>query len=763
MVKRLVSMALMSAVLIAGMVSAAHAVLQRVGPVNNAASVGGYPAWYQDTTGLALEFCDPKNQAEVDGGWCLLLTADVAVPEVFPTNFFDEHFWYSTGAVFPASPVGLLWEAAVEAAFATAVQPGDQITFSRIRMRLDPVPVTGTYRFIHPYGEEVVDADGGDRIFITDDVGINCPPGGPFNCALESRLGPYLLPSNTPGGAELPPVSGPVPGKLYIADPAREGPVTGSPLGPTRNFVRVEGPAGSNLDGQGNNFIETTNFTLVGRIFQGAIPSALTIDRASYAAAAGTGNKVDVFATAFPATQARLPAGTAPAVITPQLLFYEAACGVNAAGDLIAPPAGTASHTMASPGLMIPSQAAPDSIYWGQSQPPLIPLAVCVEHQNAVNAQGQIVPVFFHANVTDQVFITAANYDPANGGSLSVIASSSDEINTPTLTLGGFGDLVNGQFILAPLTAPPAKVRVLSSFGGSNEFQVTTAVGAPGGGGLVAASDAVTIAEDAAPTPIGVLANDTLPAGTPVLNIISLPGLGTAVVNGAAIDYTPNANANGTDGFTYSVTVGAASSNIAAVTITITPVNDPPVAANDGFVAIAGVQTQLNVLANDTDADGQADLVAAVNVTQPIPAGATVTVVNGLPLFTATAAGTFTFTYQARDAAGVTSANTATVTVTVAGAETVTIQVAEFRTTNREWRVSGVVTPTTSGTVTIRYANGPNADLVIGTAAIGAGGAWSFRETGVTGLRDPRTGQASQIRATGPAGGSATGTFLLRR
>jgi hypothetical protein len=761
--KRFAGMAVMSAVLIAGMVSAAHAVLQRVGPVSNLPPIGGYPAWYQDTTGLTLEFCDPKNAAEVAGGWCLLLPDNVpAPPEVFPNEFFDEHFWYSAGAVFPASPVGLLWEAAVEAAFATAVQPGDQITFSRIRMRLDPVPVTGTYTFIHPYGEEIIEATQGGRIFITDDVGINCPPGGPFNCALESRLGPFLLPSATPGGPEQPAVAGP--SGLYIADPAREGPVTGSPLGPTRNFVRIEGPAGSNLDGAGNNFIQTTNFTLVGRIFTGAIPSALFIDRASYAAG-GAGNKVDVFATAFPAMQGRLPAGLAPTVVTPQIQFYDAACGVNPAGDLIAPP-GT-PHPMSSPGLMNPPQAAPDSIYWGQSQPAAIPLAVCVEHQNSVNAGGQIVPVFFEANVTDQVFITEASYNPAGGGSLSVLATSSDEVTPPTLTVGGLGDLVNGQFLLSPLVAPPAKVRVLSSFGGSNEFQVTTGTGTPGGPTIpVAGNDTATIQEDAPVTPISVLANDTLngvPIAGGVVTIVSPPGLGTAAVNGTAINYTPNPNANGTDGFTYTVTVvGGATSNIAAVTITITPVNDTPVAANDSFTVIAGVQTQLNVLANDTDADGQADLVAVANVTQPTPAGATVTVVNGLPLFTG-AAGSYTFTYQAQDAAGTTSTNTATVTVTVAGAETVTIQLAEFRTTNREWRVSGVVTPTANGTVTIRYANGPNANLEIGTAAIGAGGAWSFRQSGVTGLRDPRTGQASQIRATGPAGGTTTATIQIRR
>jgi hypothetical protein len=788
-VKQVVGIAVALAVFLAGAVPAAHAALARVGPVSNAPSIGGFPAWYQDTTGLALEFCDPKNASEVEGGWCLLLPPDVPVtPEVFPTSFFDEHFWFAAGAGMDTPGGGrALLVLAVEAAFATAVQPGDQVAFSRIRVVLNPVPVTGQYRIIHPYGEEIIDAVAGERIFITDDIGITCAP-GTFDCALQSRLGPYLLPSATPGGAEMPPLTalnptpdtdpahfggvfGPTPypgtGKAYIADPARIGPVTGSPLG--QNLFRIEGPAGSNLDGAGNNFIQTTDFSLMGRVFQGAIPSQVTVDRASYSRPLAGTLKVDVFASAFPAMQARLPAGPAPAVITPQLQFYDAACGVDLAGGLIAP-AGTA-HQMASPGLMVPPQPAPPSIYWGQSQPALIPPAVCVEHQNSVNANNQIVPVFFQANVTDQVFITAANYDPTNSGSLSVSASSSDEVAPPTLTAGELGDLTGGQFVLAPLAAPPARVRVFSSYGGSNEFQVTTGVGAAGGGNIpVAANDTATVLEDGPATSINILANDTLnggaiPAGA-TITIVTAPLLGTATVNGAAIDYTPNPNANGTDGFTYRVTVAGQSSNIAAVTVTITPVNDAPVAANDTATAIANVLTPIDVLANDADPDGQANLAAPVNVTKgtsPVGSIWTLTVTGRVVNFTGNLPGTYTFTYQASDVAGAVSANTATVTVTVAAGETVTIQLAEFRTTNREWRISGVIAPTTSGTVTVRYANGPNAGLLIGTAPITAG-TWSFRESGVTGLRDPRTGQASQIRVTGPAGGAgAVANISLRR
>jgi len=63
--------------------------------------------------------------------------------------------------------------------------------------------------------------------------------------------------------------------------------------------------------------------------------------------------------------------------------------------------------------------------------------------------------------------------------------------------------------------------------------------------------------------------------------------------------YTPAANFNGTDQFTYRLSDGQAQSAIATVTLTVTPVNDLPVAAND--VVHTGLDTavQINVLAND--------------------------------------------------------------------------------------------------------------------------------------------------------------------
>src|SRR5207249_9593516 len=78
-------------------------------------------------------------------------------------------------------------------------------------------------------------------------------------------------------------------------------------------------------------------------------------------------------------------------------------------------------------------------------------------------------------------------------------------------------------------------------------------------------------------------------------------------------------NYNGTDSFTYKANDGQADSGIATVNITITAVNDAPVAAHDDRYTTPEA-TQLTVsapgvLANDSDADG--DTLNAVLVSGP--------------------------------------------------------------------------------------------------------------------------------------------------
>jgi hypothetical protein len=625
--------------------------------------------------------------------------------------------------------------------------------FARIRLRFDPVPVTGAYRFIHPYGEDTIQGVAGQRIFYTEDFGLGCAD---FSCVLNGRYGPFLLPSNTPGGAELPAIAGPVPGKLYIADPARLGPITGSALpdfvdstGALRNhnIFRLEGPKGSNLDGNGHDYIETTNFTLMGRVFTGSIPGKVAIDRANYTKSA-SGTLLDVYANGTATNLSRLPSQPTPAPVLPQLSFYAAPCGADATGALTAP-AGLTDVQMMNAG----------TSFWAEIAPATVPSDVCMKDSAARDATGAVVPAYFQAKVTDHVVVSQAAYD-AGARTLTVSATSSDTVAPPTLTVDGFGQaLASGQAVISALAAPPSKVRVVSSAGGATELDVTPAqatVAPPPAGAIVAANDSFTFPEDT-PASLDLLANDTGAAGGTV-TIVSAPKLGTATVNAdGTVAYTPNPNVNGQDGFTYQVTVGTDVSNIANVSLNITPVNDPPTAVDDGpFSVQAGVATTLpNLLYNDIDPD-IADLVDAGDLTQP--AGATVTGgAGGLVTFTAANPGTYTFTYHAIDKAGVHSANAATVTVNVVGGDVVVVSSAKFVNSQKRWVITGS-DDQPNVLIHLTYVDGPNPGFEIGTAQAGANGTWTFDNRNFSGTFDPTTlkPQPTRIKATSSLGGMST-------
>jgi len=770
------------ALALAGSSFSAHAVLERVGPVSTDPSVGGFPSWYQDTTGISMQFCNPRNDSELAGGWCLLLPGNVnAIPEVFPSNFFIEHFYYAATALMDHPTAGgakSLLVLAQEASFANGfdVVPGEQIVFSRIRVRLTPAPVTGTYRFIHPYGEEVVQGVAGTRISFTDDVGLTCL--GTFDCSLSSRLGPFLLPSATPGGAEMPALTAanPVPdsdpahfpggfaptpypgtGDAYIADPARIGPVTGSSLpdfvdstGKLRNhnIFRIEGPPGSALGvdpatGQVVDWAETTAFALAGRLYAGAMTGNSSVSRASYTSNAN-GLKLDVLATGSPATGARMPTQPAPESITPALTFFDAPCAgtVDALGTVQPPfsaPVGATETQMFNTG----------EFYWGQTRPATVPSAVCVKHGNARDAFGNIVPVFLPKNVTDEVTVTQALYDPSTK-SLSVAAVSSDETAPPTLTLaypGYSGDLSGGQIVVSNMVTPPAKVRVLSSASGSTDYQVKTVIqAAPAPDAPVATADAYSFAEDSGAHVLAVLANDLNATGGTVA-LSSPPSLGTAVVNAdGTVTYTPNANANGVDSFTYTVTVGTLVSGSATVSLDITPVNDAPVAVDDTANAVANTPIQINVLANDTDPDGAADLFAAT-LSGGAPAGTTITGgAGGIFTFNASAGGTYVFNYRAQDQSLTASANTGQVTVTVIAAEQVLINKAEYTLRNGRLTVEGTTTPAGNQSVTILWLDDAGNSLGTAATTVAAAGVWKIKNLAVA-----RPALATRIVATTPA------------
>jgi len=141
------------------------------------------------------------------------------------------------------------------------------------------------------------------------------------------------------------------------------------------------------------------------------------------------------------------------------------------------------------------------------------------------------------------------------------------------------------------------------------------------------------------------------------------------VLGGTAPDltYTPLANFSGSDSLEFVANDGFVDSAPATVSVTVTPVNDPPVAVNDGAVTALDTPVTIPVLANDSDVDG--GVLSITEVTQPLN-GTAVNQIDEVsytpqPGFT----GTDSFSYTITDGQGGFATAPVTVTVTLAGAD----------------------------------------------------------------------------------------------
>jgi VCBS repeat-containing protein len=142
----------------------------------------------------------------------------------------------------------------------------------------------------------------------------------------------------------------------------------------------------------------------------------------------------------------------------------------------------------------------------------------------------------------------------------------------------------------------------------------------------IALSDVATTTEDSA-TNINVLANDHDPDTSDTLTVTGLntTGLqGNAIINlDNTIHYNPGTVFNylqqgqtASTGFSYTISDGQSGTSSANVSVTITGVNDPPVAVNDNVTTGENNATNINVLSNDSDPDtGTTLTVTGLNTT----------------------------------------------------------------------------------------------------------------------------------------------------
>ncbi len=247
-----------------------------------------------------------------------------------------------------------------------------------------------------------------------------------------------------------------------------------------------------------------------------------------------------------------------------------------------------------------------------------------------------------------------------------------DTLSVESFTQAGNGTVVSngdGTFTYTPN----------ANFNGSDSFTYTVADGKGGtdtatvnvtvsaaNDGPVGVSDTASTAENTAVTTGNVLANDTdLEGDTLSIQSFTQAGNGTVVDNGdGTFTYTPNAGFAGTDSFDYTVTDSNGGTDTATVTVSVNAAgNSGPVAAADTAATSEDTAvTTGNVLANDTDPDG--DTLSVQSFSQ---ADNGTVVSNGDGTFTYTPNADFngndSFTYTVADGNGGTSTSTVNVTV----------------------------------------------------------------------------------------------------
>lgn len=267
---------------------------------------------------------------------------------------------------------------------------------------------------------------------------------------------------------------------------------------------------------------------------------------------------------------------------------------------------------------------ATDSV--GLSETALLEISVLDVNDNAPVAVGQTVAIDENsANGTLVATVAASDADgsaPNNQLNFAIVSGNDD---------GAFTiDAATGEITVADSTQ--LDFEIVQSF--ALGVQVTD-------GGTPPLSDSVIVtvnlndlnespiavddpniqtAEDTAVT-IAVLDNDSDPDGDSLqVTSVGNPQNGTVQLNSdGSITYTPNADFSGNDSFTYTIDDGNGGTNSATVSVTVTPVNDPPsldLDADDSSAAGTGFQTSFttgagpvaivdgDVLVQDVD-DGQ--------------------------------------------------------------------------------------------------------------------------------------------------------------
>lgn len=179
----------------------------------------------------------------------------------------------------------------------------------------------------------------------------------------------------------------------------------------------------------------------------------------------------------------------------------------------------------------------------------------------------------------------------------------------------------------------------------NRDFALRISVVAP-----TAAPDSYAVDEDDVldvPAP-GVLANDGAPASQELsANLLAGPASGSLTLNAdGSFRYVPAAHFNGSDSFVYEASDGAVASTPTTVAISVSPVDDAPVAAADGpYLGITGEAVTLDGTAS-SDVEG-----APLTYRWDFGDGATLVTTNARPAHAYAAPGIYTISLVVDDGA----------------------------------------------------------------------------------------------------------------
>jgi Bacterial Ig domain len=694
----------------------ARATLQDHGPLDPTIT---FPTWYRDPTGVALQMCrsttQSPNAAAGLGAFCFPTPAD---PTGFPGNIGGEIFYADASATLAGPAFSMKYVAALEAAYLSPLgNPvrGQEVVFGRIRIVMN-TSVAGTYKVTHPYGVELFpDMPAGKRaLAFTEDV---TPIPGNFDAPLAARVGPFLQWDQLMPGETLTVTNAAGQTEQFVGDPNYDHSFTGSPF--DTNYIRVDGPPGSNLDGVGNDYVVATLAAILGQAYTAPIPQPLVVKRASYGRDPSANvASIDVFAAA-PASAKLVLSGTdLPSVVMK--------------GD-------GRGHFVSHVELPL---AAP------------MPNFVRVTNVNDPLSTSQT------ATLHDSVEITRARYDTLTQR-LDVRAQSSDQLAPPLLAVEGAdgGPMTNGEW-QGPCSAgiPPESVSVVSSAAGRQIAEVIVVPGLPDNAAAapVALADALRVDVNASAT-VSVTANDAVAAGVGAVLVVSAPASGAVSVSAAGdVTYTPSANYMGPDSFEYVVQDAAGVlSNAALVTVDVVFTARPPVANGDNASLAQNGSRTLAVLANDVAAAGTALDPASVAVaTAPLHGTARVNA-DGTITYTPVQGwfGNDAFTYTVRNQFGQAS-NAAAVTLLVtASNEFISFTKADFVRSKSQYTLVGTTTAFGAGvtpSMTCWVGNTAGAGAFIATVPVDATGKFQVQAvapapdaTGMATCRSSNGGSAS--------------------